>query len=78
MTMASDSTGDKRVYGNATRDRVAREWVGEQLQDPEKIPELLEEIARDGFTGFRHVDDQEIFRLMMMNGMVDEDNGEDR
>ena len=75
--MGTKSTNDD-VCSQQLRDKVAESWVAEQLKNPEKIPELLEEIARDGWTGFRDCDDQKVFRHAMMYGLIDEDTGEDR
>ena len=68
--MATESTRDD-VCNRQLRDKVAESWVAEQLEDPRRLPELLQEIARDGWTGFRDCDDQEVFRHAMMYGLLD-------
>ncbi len=69
--MATESTSDD-VCNRRLRDKVAENWVAEQLENPEQIPGLLQEIATNGLTGFRDCDDEEVFRHAMMYGLLDE------
>lgn len=69
--MDTDSTRDD-AFGVSKRDKIAEEWVADVMQHPDGIHDLLMNIARDGFDGFRHMKEQEVFRHGMMLGVFEE------
>jgi len=71
--MGTRSTSEN-VCSQSLREKVAKEWVEEKLEyEPEELVTLLNEIAVDGFTGFRHEDDREVFAYAMMYGLLEEE-----